>query len=208
MKGLLLKDWFMMKSYCKAYVFIVAVFLGVALFNEGNMFFLIYPSMLGGLIPITLLSYDERSHWNQYCCTLPATKAEFVSAKYLIGLLTSITLIVITVLSQFAKMVVTGRYNISDLVVLFFVLLIISLIPPACCLPFMYKLGVEKGRLAYYFVIGLICALAVIAASFISFASDIELKPNLVMGILVIAALVIYVTSWRLSIKFYERRED
>lgn len=208
MKGLLIKEWFMMKSYCKAYVIMVVAFLGVACVNANNLFFLMYPSMLGGLIPITLLSYDERSHWNQYCCTLPATKAEIVSAKYLIGLITSFVLILITVLSQLIKMIVTVSLNIPDLVVLFLVLILVSLISPALCLPFMFKYGVEKGRIFYYFMIGLICAVALIAANVVNFISDLKVKPNLFLACMSIAGVVIYMISWRLSIKFYEKKED
>lgn len=34
MKGLLLKDWYMMKKYCRAYLLIAVVFIAVSLGNE------------------------------------------------------------------------------------------------------------------------------------------------------------------------------
>ena len=34
MKGLLLKDWYMMKKYCRAYLFIAVVFIAVSLFSN------------------------------------------------------------------------------------------------------------------------------------------------------------------------------
>lgn len=63
MKGLLLKDWYMMKKYCRAYLLIAVVFIAVSLFSNDNMFFVFYPCLLCGMIPVNLLAYDERSRW-------------------------------------------------------------------------------------------------------------------------------------------------
>ena len=38
MKGLLLKDWYMMKKYCRAYLLIAVVFIAVSLGNEYQWF--------------------------------------------------------------------------------------------------------------------------------------------------------------------------
>ena len=91
MKGLFLKDWYMMKKYCRAYIVIAAVFIAVSVVSDDNMFFVFYPCMLCGMIPVNLLGYDERSHWVQYSGSLPYTKTQIVSAKYLIGLFAQVT---------------------------------------------------------------------------------------------------------------------
>ena len=95
MKGLLLKDWYMMKKYCRMYIFIAAVFIAVSLVNNGNMFFVFYPCLLCGMIPVNLLGYDERSRWMQYSGTMPYTKTQIVSGKYLVGLLAQLTMLTV-----------------------------------------------------------------------------------------------------------------
>ena len=55
MKGLLLKDWYMIQKYCRSYILITAVFIGISLENGENLFFTFYPCMLCGMIPVTLL---------------------------------------------------------------------------------------------------------------------------------------------------------
>ena len=87
MKGLLLKDLYMMKSYCRSYLLIAVVFTAVSLIGKDNMFFMFYPCLLCGMIPVNLLAYDERSRFIRYGDTLPYKRAQIVSAKYLIGLL-------------------------------------------------------------------------------------------------------------------------
>lgn len=38
MKGLLLKDWYMIQKYCRSYILITAVFIGISLANGENLF--------------------------------------------------------------------------------------------------------------------------------------------------------------------------
>lgn len=113
MKGLLLKDWYMMKKYCKAYIAIIVVFIAVFLVSNDNLFFVFYPCMICGMIPVNLLGYDERSHWVQYSGTMPYTKAQLVSGKYLIGLLAQLTILVVTGVVQAAKMIIAGDFIIQ-----------------------------------------------------------------------------------------------
>lgn len=40
MKGLLLKDWYMMRKYCRSYLLIAAVFIAVSLYSNDNLFFI------------------------------------------------------------------------------------------------------------------------------------------------------------------------
>ena len=70
MKGLLLKDWYMMVKYCKAWMLILAVMMGASAFSEKPMLFLMYPVMLAGLTAVTLIAYDERSGWTTLSLSL------------------------------------------------------------------------------------------------------------------------------------------
>ena len=66
MKGLLLKDWYMMKQYCRYYLFCAVGFTALSVISSGNMFFVFYPCLLCGMIPVNLIGYDERSRLNIY----------------------------------------------------------------------------------------------------------------------------------------------
>ena len=61
MKALILKDLYQLKAYCKSLLLIVGVFTLVIPFSDGNLFFCIYPVMMISMLPMTLLSYDERT---------------------------------------------------------------------------------------------------------------------------------------------------
>ena len=128
MKGLLLKDWYMVKKYCRAYLLIAIVFIAISFFSNDNMFFVFYPCLLCGMIPVNLLAYDERSHWMQYSGTLPYTKTQIVSGKYLIGLLAQLTVLAATGIAHGVKMYAAGNFVLGDFAVLMLLMLIILLI--------------------------------------------------------------------------------
>lgn len=207
MKGLLLKDWYMMKKYCRAYLLIAVVFIAVSLFSNDNMFFVFYPCLLCGMISVNLLGYDERSRWMQYSGTLPYTKTQIVSGKYLIGLLSQITILVATGVAQAAKMLIAHNFELGDFAVLMLLMLIVSTLTSSICLPFVFKLGVEKGRTAYYVMIGFVCGASVLASSILRGQLVSEIQPNLILALVAVAGIGIYILSWYLSIVFFKKRE-
>ena len=207
MKGLLLKDWYMVKKYCRSYLLITVVFVAVSLVSDGNMFFIFYPCLLCGMIPVNLLGYDERSRWMQYSGTLPYTKTQIVSGKYIIGLLAQLTILVVTGVAQAAKMIVAGNFVLGDFVVLMLLMLIVSTFTSSISLPFIFKLGVEKGRTAYYIMIGFVCGASVLASSIFRGQLMSEIQPNIVLTVLAIVGIGVYIFSWYMSVVFFKRRE-
>ena len=207
MKGLLLKDWYMMKKYCRSYILIAAVFIAVSFFSNDNMFFIFYPCLLCGMIPVNLLGYDERSRWMQYSGTLPYTRTQIVSGKYLIGLLAQLTILVVTGVAQAVKMTVAGNFVFVDFAVLMLLMLIVSTLTSSICLPFVFKLGVEKGRTAYYIMIGFVCGASVLASGILRGQLMSEIQPNLILALVAVVGIGVYLLSWYLSIVFFRKRE-
>ncbi len=207
MKGLLLKDFYMVCKYCKAFLLIVIAFLGVSVTNTDASFFLIYPCMVASIIPVTLLGYDERNKWLEYSGTLPYTRGQIVSGKYLIGLIIQLSVLVLTLIAQAISMHIHSRIDPKELLVLLMMLLTMSCFASSITLPFMFKLGVEKGRIAYYVMIGFICGSSLLVSNLFQDQLHLQITPDGILPILCIAAIGTYVLSWRLSIRFFEKRE-
>ena len=205
MKGLILKDLYMMKRYMRSYLLMMVLFMGIAAMDPGNMFFVYYPCMLSGMAPTSLLGYDERSKWEAYAGTMPCTRAQIVSVKYLLGVILLTVVLVLTAIVQGIMMLPGGDW--AGYLILLEMLVILGCVSSSVTMPFMFKFGVEKGRMAYYVMIGLICAGSGIAGSL--FNSGIQYIPgsNVVMPLLTLAAMGVYALSWWLSIRFYEKRE-
>jgi hypothetical protein len=206
MEGLFLKDWYMIKNYCRTNLIIVAVFVAVSLAGD-NMFFMIYPCLLCGMIPVQLLGCDEKSRWVQYSGTMPYTKTQIVSEKYWIGSIAQLIGLIVTGVVRAAKMMLAGEFIPEEFAVLMLCVLIVSTLAPSISLPFIFKLGVEKGKTAYYAMIGFICAAGGLASNLHRGQPVSAIKLSLVLAILAVVGIGVYLLSWYLSIVFCEKRE-
>lgn len=207
MKGLLLKDWYMIKNYCRSYILISVVFIVLSVIGNGDMFFVFYPCLLCGMIPVTLLGYDERSRWTEYSGTMPYTRAQIVSGKYLIGLFAQLTAILLMGIVQGIRIKISQDYSFHDFSVLMLLMMSMAALTASIPLPFIFKLGVEKGRMAYYIMIGFACAASVLASNALRDQLLPELRTDIFLWILLILGIGAYSLSWYLSVVFYKKRE-
>lgn len=209
MRGLLLKDFYMMGKYCRTYLLLLVFFMAVSIVGSRSLFFIIYPCTLAGMIPVTLLSYDEQSRWSEYCGTLPCSKAQIVSAKYLIGLLAQLAVLILLGVCQAVRMCMGGVWEAGGYLTLMAVLMFAACAASSACLPFMFRFGVEKGRIAYYLIVGAASAGSLIAGDF--FGQDVQTAAPVLSAGTVIALFAaeaaLYAVSWYLSIVFYQKRE-
>lgn len=199
MKGLLLKDWYMMVKYCKAWMLILAVMMGASAFSEKPMLFLMYPVMLAGLTAVTLIAYDERSGWTTLSRAMPYSKAQLVSVKYIVTLLLLAMAAVLAVVVQLVR-AGTGAGNAGSMGGILGMLLSAGLVTPAVLLPLVFRFGVEKARILYGIVLGLVIGCMI----FVSMT--VQNMPQLVAdGAFAVRALpvsaALFGLSWLLSIR-------
>ena len=209
MKGLLLKDFYMAAKYCRTYLLIGIVFIAVSFAgtNSENMFFVFYPCLLCGMIPVNLLAYDERSRWLEYSGTLPYTKAQIVSGKYLIGILVQGVMLLAVGLSQAARMTMAGTFQIGEFALFMSTIFAMATVTSSITLPFMFRWGVEKGRIAYYCMIGFVCAAGYLGSAFFTGSTQLAMGQGTLMAIFFLAGIAIYAASWLASIAMYRKRE-
>ncbi len=199
MKGLLLKDLYQLIKNCKA-MFIIDIVFSVAFFfsDESNVFIL-FPVVVSGILPVTLLSLDERCGWTVYSGTLPYSEGQIVSEKYLIGLIVQGITSVIILAAMIVRGIIYGGIDIIGGAATMGVMFCVPLVFPAFCLPFCFKFGTEKGRIAYYV---LTAALGVGLCVFAKqFSADILILADIGKIVFVgVAIVLIYVVSWIVSV--------
>lgn len=199
MKGLLMKDFYLLVKYCKMYLFIAVIFIGVSLVKDNNTFFMYYPCLLASVLPVSLYAFDEKEKWCNYCGTLPVSKPKYVFAKYIFGL---IIVAIITLLVTVVQALKMEPIRVSDCISIAAELLLVGLIPPSVILPFIFIFGAEKGRIAYFVAIGLVVAVTV----------GMEQVSLPEIGIFslpfaLLPAFGLYLFSGMLSSFFYQKRE-
>jgi hypothetical protein len=194
MKGLILKELYMVKSYCKLHLLLLLGFGVLGILDGENAFFLLYPAVMAGTIPMTLLAYDAQSGWQNYCQALPVTRRQQVTVKYLMGLMAVAVALVIDAVMLLGQGASAARFG-----AVLGAVLLAGCFGFSLTLPPVFRLGVEKGRMFYYLCIGGICG--------ISFNLDLAGAPVLPGWLPWIAAPLMVVGSWLLSCKLFEKRE-
>lgn len=208
MRGLLLKDFYVAVKNLKIYLVIALFFIGAAVMDKNNIFFLYFLSLIGGMIPVTLLAYDERSKWTEYSLALPYSEGQIVSGKYIIGIAVPAA---ISVLSSVILFFI--GYTLNEVILFLVTEVAVSCIIPAICLPFSFKFGVERGRIAYYVILALLVTVSAFAgeSSGDPSATVMSLLGNNsslnVMAIFAFSAVIIYVLSWFISVKLIKDRK-
>ena len=87
-KGLMIKDFKLMRSQMKFFL-IIMILWGVFMTTQLNMvnFFVGYVAILCSFMTISTFNYDEFENGSAYLLTLPISRRDYIFGKYLFGLL-------------------------------------------------------------------------------------------------------------------------
>lgn len=213
MKGLLLKDAYQIWHYAKGVIVAAVVMMGagvVTIMNGAN-FFIVYAGFLMGMMPMTLLAYDQASKFSEYSGVLPVTKEQLVGSKYIIGLC---GLVLAELFAAAALGVASLHWTAVDHALVVSTLVQVgmtTLLNSAVLLPLNYRFGYEKAKYVYYLCIGMLGALMGITVSSggILLNSILPAHSSALVGVVVLAAvLALYAASWRLSVAWYGKAEQ
>lgn len=211
MRGLLLKDFYMTVKYCRMIFLIDAVFIAVSFLYKENIVFLVFPTLISGMLPITLLSLDERCKWTQYSATLPYSKIQTVSEKYIIGLLISTSTSVFVLICMIVRTSIYSDLSAFDAVIFSVGILAVSFVFPALCLPLCFKFGTEKGRIVFFILFALIMSVFAVATeggNIENIIADLTgTNPAFLLMISFICIIALYAASWAVSAAIYKNKE-
>lgn len=214
MKGLLLKDAYQLWYYAKIVILAAVVMMGAGVLSmmNGSNFFIVYAGFLLGMMPMTLLAYDQNSKFDEYSAALPVTKEQLVGCKYIIGLcglvLAEIFAAAALGVAHLHWVAVDGALVLSTLVQVGMTALLNS----AILLPLSYRFGYEKAKYAFYVMVGLLAGLmgAGVAADEDGLTANLlpqNIPTAALLGVAVVV-LALYALSWRLSVAWYGKAEQ
>lgn len=209
MKGLLLKDFYMAKKYCRVHFIFVLLCLVMSAFGINSTFFMIYSAVFISVVPVSLISYDEKSRWSIYSEAFPWSRSQIVSAKYLMVAILVGGVLILTGLTQMIRVMRDPSLQWSNIVMDLSLLVILGAFSSSFILPVIFKWGSEKGRIAYYSVIVVVCATCGALAT-MNVEWNVRFPLSWIRFIPVLMSVVgicIFAISWLLSMKFYENRE-
>jgi ABC-type transport system involved in multi-copper enzyme maturation permease subunit len=151
--GLILKDLIVLKKQGRVALFLVLFYTAFSLTTQNISMLGSMVAMICTMLPITSMSYDERSKWDKYALSLPIQRKTVVISKYVLGVTLNLAAALLVallnlILLRFIQDADPGEMMLITLATCMAMILLLSVL-----LPIMFKFGVEKGRLIMFAVI-------------------------------------------------------
>lgn len=217
MKGLLLKEWYMVQRYRNTYLLYMLIFGGAGIFTGNTGMYSIMAVVFMTSIPLSSFSVDETCKWDKMAITTPLSRHQIVASKYLMMLgciLFSVLCAAVAVgigaivrpeNTDFMAGITSVSAGLGVMAIMMMVLL-----------PILFKVGAEKGRIMMMLVFGgsfmailvgsmLLSRLAK-ASGYVSQA----VTSSVIFGSLVVMPLVVLLglfVSYKVSCAVYAKRE-
>ena len=148
MLGLLLKDFYSLRTYFKRQALVMVIAYAVlSIWLQSLSFLSSMLVMYGMMVYMTAFSVDEACQWNAYACTLPVSPRAAVAAR-LIVLLTmiwGIGFVATAITLPFELLLFDG--SVLESFASFAVLAFIYTVVGTISLPVFYKVGPERARM-------------------------------------------------------------
>lgn len=209
MKGLIKKDFLMIRSNIKILVILFVVYGLMAFKGEMDLSFLL--PFMSVLVMTSTFSYDAYNKWDAYAITIPDGRKNSVRAKYLatimLIILTTIVISILAIITFYAHTRTIDFENILSSLVgaLFATVLLQSFMYPT-----IYKFGLEKARISIFIIVFGITLLIGIISKVVNFSSllqTLNTLNNYWMIILPLIMIIMLYVSYKISEKIYMKKE-
>ena len=218
MRGLLIKDFKLLKNQKQFFAIIIFVGLAFMITYSSPSFVISYITIMFSMFSITTITYDEFDNGGTYLFTLPFRRKEYVKEKYLFGFLTlALGWAGAMVLAVVAGLVRGTGLNFAEIGWTSAAAITLSVFFLSVAIPTEIKLGAEKGRLGLILVMAvffLSCYLAVKAVNSQGSVSlteminkAMEANEAVIIGGLCAAWIAAVGVSMAVSVRFINRKE-
>ncbi|MEG1458248.1 MAG: ABC-2 transporter permease [Acetivibrio sp.] len=190
MKGLLLKDILVITKQLKIFLIVIPL-MSLAGSSMAPLAIL-----MGAVLPMTAIAYDERSKWNEIAVMMPYSKRDIVISKYLLGYICMIGSAALVIVVQLIR-AIAGHGSFAESIPMLLFSISGGLIFIAINTPILFRFGSEKGRYVFIITVGLAAACGAFLKE-IDAAFLLRISPVLPV-FLCVAAVIMNVISMFLS---------
>ena len=206
LKGLILKDLYLVRIQILIVAIVLAVYIVMALISSGGgsigTFTGTYSVVVMSLLPITILNFDEKSKWGRYSAAMPVSRRANVLSKYII-------MIVLSVINAAVIGLVYTLSKESARMIFIVFILAASLTTGSVVTALGYKFGSTNARFIFTAVIfvAVISAVAVAGGISISFGNELGSGLTIAALIFLAASALVCLASFMISAHIYENKD-
>lgn len=221
MKGLLIKDFRLMKNQKNFFilVFIMALFL---IFTNGESassgsFVLTYIGFISAFFAVSTISYDEYNNGYVFLFTFPFERKNYVLEKYVFGIITGLVgMAVVLICFVIYTALKNPSADIKEILFISGITIGLLFFFLSIMLPIQLKFGAEKGRIAMSITFICIFAAFYVIIKKAGAKSDklnyiVELTDKLgifgIMTVVILVSVIVIVISAAVSIHIMQNKE-
>ncbi|MGI5896332.1 MAG: ABC-2 transporter permease [Oscillospiraceae bacterium] len=202
MKGLLLKDMMVLKKQGALLAILVAVYGVYSVASGDNSVFGSIIMLLGAMLPITAMAYDEQANWDKLALAMPVSRAALAVSKYIMSV---ITIGIATLCNLAIQWLIGGRLVWEDIMTIL-ILSALGFLFVAILFPLMYRFGVEKSRLMIIGVV-LVPVLLILLAKSLGIPMPDEAGIKKIVSLIPVISLAALLLSMLVSISICQHKE-
>lgn len=205
MTGLILKDLVYLRRTARIVVILLAFYLILFATTGGDSAAGILSGatvLLTVILSVNAFAYDEAAKWSIYERSLPVAKSGIVLARYLLALIFSTAM---TLISFLMELFIRGVS--SDNLAALWASWSIALLFSAVLFPLMYKYGTQKARFALMIIV-LLPTLGVILLQKTNLPMPSESALLIAVRLIPLFSAAAYFISYLISCRVFARRED
>ena len=200
MTGLVYKDLIVLKKQLRYYLVFLVIYGGMTVAGMGPGILGAVICIVGMILPMSSIAYDEQARWDKYAAATPAGRAGIVGGKYLftlvvVGSMTGLVILCMVLLR------LTGLVK-NDMAELVFTALGCggaALFINAITLPLMLKFGAEKSRTISMGLFVVIFGASALGAMALKNQAALPAPPSWLLNALPVVLAILAVGSFAVS---------
>ena len=182
MKGLLIKDSLVITKHLKMLLLVIP-FITIV----GGVAMAPLAVLMGAVMPMTAMSYDEQSHWNTLAMMMPYSRKDIVLSKFILGYAFMAVSGLFFLLIHLAITLFMGG-SIQTVFLSLFSAILSGLFFIALSTPILFKFGTQKGRFVFIVFVAIASALGTLSQGFLI---EIQTVLSNYLPLILLAAAVI-----------------
>ena len=212
MKGLLIKDILIMRNQRSSALLILLMGIMMSVYMQSSAV-IGYLMMMGGMLSLSTMSYDEHENGFRYLFSLPVTRKEYVKEKYLFCIAWVILCMICGSLACYVIMAFRKQIDMTELFgtcVTMFCTIVVFL---AISIYARIRYGNEKSRIIIYIffggigLIGFVLSKLVSPENVMAIEQFVSTNGTALMVVLPIVSLIVYLISYLISVGCTEKKE-
>lgn len=170
MKGLLIKDFKLLKNQGQFFSIVTLICMVCMFLYDNPSFAISYMTIVFSLFTLSTISYDEYDNGMAYLFTLPFSRKEYVQEKYIFGVLTTVgALAAVSVLAFIFSVIRSSVFETEEWVAGVTVSFLVTILLLTITIPLQLKFGSDRSRIALLAVFGCCALAAYIAVTIVRF---------------------------------------